>query len=237
MTRDERRTYISDLVAEDLVQEALQSRLTQSTATRREPSLLTSTISQANKTAYLRGVYSADPKYFGSIVGSSPLSRSTVRSTMADSLFKQQLSASKTCSSDDIDNFHDIIKRQLNLGTDKLHQHLELTCAARNHADDLKYNVLAPASRMKQALTDFQKDIESNTLVKADIDLRGKLYRSEELDRLSKNDPQSQILVEANCSYYGKKLVEVLQDLGQELKLAKLPAQLMAKRDVGKYKS
>jgi hypothetical protein len=133
----------------------------------------------------------------------------------------------------DVDGFHALVKRQLDAGADKLRVHLNGSCAAKNHEAELHGRVQEPSRRMQQAIGDFAKDVQAGALVRPEVDLRGKLYKPEDVARLAQNDPQSTILVDANCSYYGKKLVDVLKDLSAELRIAKLPQAMIAKREVG----
>jgi hypothetical protein len=87
LNRDERRTYITNAVADDLVAEAMHSNLTDSTAFQRQPSLLASAASQSNKTAFLRSVYASDPVHINS--NPNPFMQNHQKTSLTESLFKK----------------------------------------------------------------------------------------------------------------------------------------------------
>lgn len=132
----------------------------------------------------------------------------------------------------DIDNLHDSVSRQLHANSEILKKHLSNTCAARNLADEVRSKLLDPSHNMVQALTDFQRDVNSGGLIRTNIDLEGKLCRREDQTRLAQEDPQSSILIEANNKYYGQKLVTLLKGLSVDLNNSKLPNHFVNKRQV-----
>lgn len=192
-------------------------------------SVYTSAESQANKTAYLKSVYGTDASFMNSasgFYGRNQHSRSR-------HLFKKDFDASKhRLTLDDIDTLHDSVSRQLQANSEILRKHLSNSCAARNIADDLKSKVMDVSQQMTQAMTDFQRDVASDTLIRTDIDLQGKLCLREDEVRLARDDPQSSILIEANNKYYGQKLVTMLKGTAADLKNGKLPNHFVNKRQV-----
>lgn len=131
---------------------------------------------------------------------------------------------------DDIEDFHQGIKRRLHTDIDKLKEHCKSTTDSIKSSSIVRSSVVTPSEQFSARLSEWQQDITQERLLKKPVDLHGKILPQ---DNSGQDDSAARKLLEAHENYHAEKLPQAVAIVAKQALESKVGNRVVEKHKVG----